>query len=67
MEQVWKSKKAPRNPKNTLRTKSRANFDAATTKLVEMVRKNKDTLFMNFKDDIILVQTVLRWLYKGNF
>lgn len=65
MEQVWKSKIISKNTKHTLKTKSRANFDAATTKLVESVRKSKDLSFMNFKDDNILVQTVLRWLYKG--
>lgn len=65
MEQVWKSRLNSKNAKHTLKTKSRSNFDAATTKLVESLRKNKELCQLDFTDDIILVQTVLRWLYKG--
>lgn len=65
MDQVWKSRLNSRNTKQTLKNKSKTNFDAATTKLVESVRKNKDIVHLDFSDDIILVQTVLRWLYKG--
>lgn len=66
MEQVWKSKNLGKsNSKSTLRSKNKSNFDAATTKLVESLRKSKDLILLDFRNDLVLVQTVLRWLYRG--
>lgn len=40
-------------------------FDASTTKLVETVRKDKESANLDLQDDVVLVKTILKWLYKG--
>lgn len=45
--------------------KLRINFDVSTSKLLELVRKDKDLLTIDLSDDDVLVKTILKWLYKG--
>lgn len=47
------------------RNKLKAKYDAATTKLVEIVRKDKNSLSLELHDDHIFVKTILKYLYKG--
>lgn len=47
------------------KSKFKMQFNAATTKLVETVRKDKECLSLNLNDDTVLVKTILKWLYRG--
>lgn len=56
----------PDNP-NTSKSKSKLKrqFDISTTKLVELVRKEKEVTSLELLDDTTLVKIILKWLYKG--
>ncbi|KAF2878692.1 hypothetical protein ILUMI_27479 [Ignelater luminosus] len=56
----------PDNP-NTSKSKSKLKrqFDVSTTKLVELVRKEREVTSLELLDDTTLVKIILKWLYKG--
>lgn len=47
------------------RSKLRREFDLATAKLIDLIRKEKEITKMEFIDDITMVKIILKWLYKG--
>lgn len=50
--------------KNRLKIKS--NFNNHTSKLVDLMRKDKELLsLVTFEEDLSLVKTILKWLYRG--
>lgn len=50
---------------NKNKSKFKMNFNASTTKLIENLRKDKESSTLDLQDDAILVRTLLRWLHKG--
>ncbi|XP_056631150.1 uncharacterized protein LOC130441471 [Diorhabda sublineata] len=50
--------------KNRLKIKS--NYNSHTSKLVDIMRKDKELVsLVTFEDDLSLVRTILKWLYRG--
>lgn len=47
------------------RQKIRSNFNIYTTKLVDLMRRDKELLSSNCEDDLVLVKIILKWLYKA--
>lgn len=47
------------------KNKLKAKYDAATTKLVENIRKDKTCADLELQDDHVFVKTILKYLYKG--
>lgn len=47
------------------RPKIKTNFNSYTTKLVEMMRKDRELLSFNCDEDLTLVKLILKWLYKA--
>lgn len=47
------------------RNKLKTKYDAATAKLVESVRKDKNCVSLELQDDHTFVKTILKYLYKG--
>lgn len=45
--------------------KIKANFNAYVTKLVDLMRKDKELITVNLEDDLVLVKIILKWLYKA--
>lgn len=41
------------------------NFNSYTTKLVELMRKDRELLSFKCDDDLTLVKLILKWLYKA--
>lgn len=47
------------------RQKIKVNFNAYTTKLVDLMRRDRELLTFNCEDDLVLVKVILKWLYKA--
>ncbi|CAH1179990.1 unnamed protein product [Phaedon cochleariae] len=62
-DQYLTTQKNPNIIKNRLKIK--CNFNNYTSKLVELMRKDKELATLNFEDDLVLVKTILKWLYRG--
>lgn len=62
-DQYLSSQTNPNIIKN--RQKIKSNFNAYTTKLVDLMRKDRELLSFNCEDDLALVKIILKWLYKA--
>ncbi|KAJ8929182.1 hypothetical protein NQ314_018153 [Rhamnusium bicolor] len=62
-DQYLSSQTNPTIIKNKLKIKS--NYNTYTSKLVELMRRDKDLLNFNFEDDLVLVKIILKWMYKA--
>ncbi|KAG5895213.1 hypothetical protein JTB14_035385 [Gonioctena quinquepunctata] len=62
-DQYLSSQTNPAILKNRLKIKS--NYNTYTSKLVDHMRKDRDLSTSNCEDDLVLVKTILKWLYKG--
>ncbi|XP_072376535.1 uncharacterized protein [Diabrotica undecimpunctata] len=63
-DQYLSSQTNPAILKNRLKIKS--NFNNHTSRLVDIMRKDKELIsLVTFEDDLSLVKTILKWLYRG--
>ncbi|XP_074039497.1 uncharacterized protein isoform X1 [Leptinotarsa decemlineata] len=62
-DQYLSSQTNPAILKNRLKIKS--NYNTYTSKLVDLMRKDEDLSTFNCDDDLVLVKTILKWLYRG--
>lgn len=53
-------------PDPKMEAKLKLYFNTSTSKLVELVRKDKDITYKNITDDIILVKIILKWIKTRN-
>ncbi|VEN52709.1 unnamed protein product [Callosobruchus maculatus] len=62
-DQYLSSQTNPNILKNKLKINN--NYCSSTAKLVDLMRKDKDLQNLNLEDDMVLVKTILKWLYKA--
>ncbi|XP_008197316.2 uncharacterized protein LOC103314106 [Tribolium castaneum] len=53
------------NPPVKNRPKIKAQFNSYTSKLVDSIRKDKESSHLTFEDDLSLVKVILKWLYRA--
>ncbi|XP_044252491.1 uncharacterized protein LOC123003653 [Tribolium madens] len=47
------------------RPKIKVQFNSYTSKLIDSIRKDKETSHLTFEDDLSLVKVTLKWLYRA--
>lgn len=47
------------------RQKIKVNFNSYTSKLVDLMRRDRELLNSHCEDDLVLVKIILKWLYKA--
>ncbi|CAH1956180.1 unnamed protein product [Acanthoscelides obtectus] len=62
-DQYLSSQTNPNILKNKLKINN--NYCSSTAKLVDLMRKDKELMNLNLEDDMVLVKTILKWLYKA--